>query len=629
MFLTLISIVLAAEVALEAPADLDASLKKAQEDAHKNKADFDAYVKKQLKVDTAFELLPESKLDGKTVLVNPKGGRLDISTLGSDITKVVLKPEGGFSFTRKTKEGKEEELVLKGFDDVKADSKKNTIIADGVEMQFEQGKGAVEKTKEGILGTGKGKVFLDNHEYAFDTAKGAAFTIKEGKLQSIALSADEKNPAKMLIDKDALSVSKGTFTYFADEGLYAKAGGNKMTKKGDQFMVSQMNDGAFNLNGYYKADNGKLQVVPSLFATKGNTQLTYSYQGKESAKPFTAADAAKYNSIADLFADAGYGSGQKNKDARKAFYEKLFPGEKYKSYNNADQNVKLLNALKEGKAELYRAGEVTYDDDKGSFGLRRDPVSKKPAVRIHDSRSEQEDVLLSPPYERPLPRKVQELKARLEEGGTPIQVLAKKPENVVATYKAAMTRYYTCLEGDYGSYSSFERCVYTEGAGIGYGKDGKLRHFFTKQGKKGKYVTSEIIDPSDRNNILKYEASKRGWRGPGVRGTLEKADFAVPRAVFDKYKGHFAAARLTNGQWIKGRIADIGGAIVAHDENLIDVDFSTGLGASTMTDWGGLGRGMLNDKNDYGGWVTGEEGVTEFIILDEVDVTMISDIVRT
>ncbi|MBI2101705.1 lytic transglycosylase domain-containing protein [Candidatus Woesearchaeota archaeon] len=62
-------------------------------------------------------------------------------------------------------------------------------------------------------------------------------------------------------------------------------------------------------------------------------------------------------SISDVFKEAGYGSN--NFEARKIKYEETFPGETYRSANNADQNIKLLNALKNGDAEIqYKDSNV-------------------------------------------------------------------------------------------------------------------------------------------------------------------------------------------------------------------------------------------------------------------------------
>ena len=62
-------------------------------------------------------------------------------------------------------------------------------------------------------------------------------------------------------------------------------------------------------------------------------------------------------SISDVFKEAGYGDN--NYQSRKKLYEETFPGETYRSTNNADQNIKLLNALKSGKAEFeYKESNV-------------------------------------------------------------------------------------------------------------------------------------------------------------------------------------------------------------------------------------------------------------------------------
>src|SRR3989338_6411024 len=59
---------------------------------------FNQYVKNELKIDTEFTLLSGSKLIDKKILVNPNGGKFDISTLTKDITHFKMLPDGGFSF---------------------------------------------------------------------------------------------------------------------------------------------------------------------------------------------------------------------------------------------------------------------------------------------------------------------------------------------------------------------------------------------------------------------------------------------------------------------------------------------------------------------------------------------------
>ena len=73
-------------------------------------------------------------------------------------------------------------------------------------------------------------------------------------------------------------------------------------------------------------------------------------------------------SISDVFKEAGYGGN--NFEARKIKYEETFPGETYRSANNADQNIKLLNALKNGEAELQ------YKDSNVQIRVPNDKVSQ-------------------------------------------------------------------------------------------------------------------------------------------------------------------------------------------------------------------------------------------------------------
>ena len=362
------------------------------EDASKNKELFDKYVKDILNVDAKVDLLPESKMEEVSTLINPKGGKLDLNRLGKDVVSVKMLDKGGFSFKRKNKEGKEEELDLKGFDKVNVDEKTGHFIADGVELQSESGKGTFEKTKDGIKAKGQAKLFLEGTPYSIATEQGVEFKIKAGKLQSFSVAGQKDKPVYVYVGKDKVDVTRGTFTYFGDKTLYDSANTNKMMKQDNQFFVSQNRDGALSLNDYYFLDNGKLKVSSKGLFNPPQTMLSYNYGSKsvETPMPISKENAAGYSSINNLFKDYGYGSGSANKDARKAFFEKVFPGEKY-SYSG-EQNQKLLEAIGSGKANLYRAGEVDYEHNLNGYSKIQSDVAnnqvikKTPAVTFVDQK---------------------------------------------------------------------------------------------------------------------------------------------------------------------------------------------------------------------------------------------------
>ncbi len=113
-----------------------------------------------------------------------------------------------------------------------------------------------------------------------------------------------------------------------------------------------------------------------LTAEKGPVKLSFieSAEGSKlipiKKELFQVSQSAR--SISDVFKEAGYGSN--NFQARKELYEKTFPGETYKSVNNANQNIKLLNALKSGEAVLF------YNDQASNVQIRFPNVKWDPAL---------------------------------------------------------------------------------------------------------------------------------------------------------------------------------------------------------------------------------------------------------
>lgn len=188
----------------------------------------------------------------------------------------------------------------------------------------------------------------------------------------------------------------------------------------------------------------------------------------------------------------------------------------------------------------------------------------------------------------------------IEEGMSDWVVQDKPTGKEIARFNTKATVYWTCLEDDLGGYSSFEACVKVEGAGVRE-ENGKLMLYKVE---KGKIVSEELT-----------EANKRGYRGPGASGTLDIGDIAVPKEIFDKYKGRIGWVQLTDGQWAKVRIADIGGNIQVREENgkkYYDLDLYVGNGASNADELGGLGKGSLVTRGTKGKY-------NQLIITDEVD----------
>lgn len=620
-------------------------------DASKNKELFDKYVKDVLNVNAKIDLLPEAKMEETSTLVNPKGGKLNLNSLGKDVVSVKMLDKGGFSFKRKNNEGKEEELDLKGFDKVNYDEKTGHYVADGVELQSEAGKGTFEKTKEGIKAKGQAKLFLEGKQYSIATEQGVEFKIKEEKLQSFSVTGQKDKPVFVYIGNDKVDVSRGTFTYFGDKTLYDSANTNKMMKQDKQFFVSQNQDGALSLNDYYYLDNGKLKVSAKGLFNPPETKLSYNYGSKsvETPTPISKENAAGYSSVGDLFKDYGYGSGNANKDARKAFYEKVFHGEKY-TYSG-EQNQKLLGAISSGKANLYRAGEVDYEHNLNGYSkiqsdAANNPVVKKtPAVTFIDqkmvtdyrpiqSTTDSTSVIQGVTQVKPVSGKASELKNILTRGMKPWEIVNNLPPGVkpLETLNTRTSFYYDAIPGDYGQYKSFRSAVKTEGDGIGYDDDGKLVHYYVSNGR----VVSENIDPND--NLQTFEVNKRGRRAEGVKGTKEVGDFAVPPELYDKYKGHVAYMKIDDGRYIKGRIADRGSKIqlksLSEDDTysfapstlpnyLVDSDVYLGVGASTQNNLGGLGKNMLKNKYDYKKLPVKKQPYTQLIISDEIDRSMV------
>lgn len=193
----------------------------------------------------------------------------------------------------------------------------------------------------------------------------------------------------------------------------------------------------------------------------------------------------------------------------------------------------------------------------------------------------------------------------IEEGMSDWEVKDKPSGKVLERLNTKATVYWTCLEDDLGIHPSFEDCVTIEGAGVRE-ENGKLMLYKVKNGK----VVSEEIT----------EANKRGYRGPGAKGTLDIGDIAVPSEIFYKYKGHIGWVQLKNGKWAKVRIADIGGNIKVRDENgkkYYDLDLYVGNGASNADNLGGLGKGRLVTRGTKGKY-------NELIITDEVDSGIVS-----
>ncbi len=563
-------------------------VKKIQDNPQENQNKLSTYITQELKGDTAaaFELLPGSKIkDGKT-LINPSGGELDIKTLSKDISTVKMLEKGGFSFSRKEKDNKEE-VSLKGFKDVSM--KDGKIISDGIVIQFEQGKGIFEKTKEGVNGFGKGKLFIDTREYAFDAEKGITFTMKEGHLQSVSLSATDK-PAKLMLDKDTITVSRGTFTYFDKENDYNTVNANKIMKKGNQLLLSQKEDGALTVNDY-AIDDGKIRINPLKLTSQRETMISYAYAGQAVTLPSTN-DLAEYKSIADLFTDMGYGYSSANKDARKATYEKLFPDERYTG--SYDQNIKFLTKLKQDG--LAPAGKTTLIETQTGYNSGQEyvggspVVEKKPAITVESIPPEIATESLLP--------ETMAVKKKID-GGVSSWIPYHgegKPQGEV--FKARTSFYFTCLEGDFGGYSSFEKCVITEGSGIKKVDDKLYVSYPAKE--DGKWVV--------KNKLWSPDAA-RGFTKSGA--TPDIGTVAVPKSIYTQYKNHIAWLKTTDGRYIRVKLQDIGGAIKIRND-ILDVDVWTGSGSSTQENVGGLGGNALYNKFDN------LDYTTELIITEEI-----------
>lgn len=530
-------------------------LQQIQQDAYANKDAFDRYVKEVLKIDAKFTLLPKTKLEGTSVLVNPVKGKFDLSALSKNITYFKVVEKGGFELIQK-RNGKEETLSVYGFDNLKIDPKTGVIIGDGIEMHFEPGKAYFEKTNSGLKVTGQGKIIVDGKPYSFNTAKYVYFNIQDNKVISFAITGTKNNPTIMTIGKDKVSIDKGIFTYYNDLNQYYKVDGNKMTKQGKQFLISQKEDGSLVFNDYYIIDNDNLKVTPNTFFNDpSETKLSYSYAGKSISLPSMIAKSSfqEYESIADLFYDSGYGSGIKNKNARKAFYEKVFAGESYRG--TAYQNIKLLNSLKSGQLKLYPAKDIIYEQTSSGYDVIQRDTQEERVVERRPAISAQPQVLLPTgaptsaqfPATRLSRDKVKEM---VKQGMSNWNIINYVPHGV-ETVRSKITYYYTCFDNDYGGYDSFTDCVYTEGAGITM-RNGVLQYVYSD----GSTVN---IDPKE--NPVKYESYKRGRRAVGGENTLDIGDVAVPKQLYNQYKGNIAYLKLRDGRYVQVRLVDRGSAI--------------------------------------------------------------------
>lgn len=531
-------------------------LQRIQLDAYANKDVFDRYVKEVLKIDAKFTLLPKTKLEGTSILANPVKGKFDLSALSKNITHVKVVEKGGFELIQK-RNGKEETLSIYGFDNIKIDPKTGVVIGDGIEMHFEPGKAYFEKTNSGLKVTGQGKIIVDGKLYSFNTAKYVYFNIKDNKVISFAITGTKNNPTIMTLGKDKVSVDKGIFTYYNDVNQYYKVDGNKMTKQGKQFLISQKEDGSLIFNDYYTIDNGNLKVTPkAFFSEAGETKLSYTYAGKTIPLPSMVSKSSiqEHESIADLFSDYGYGSGIKNKNARKAFYEKVFAGESYSG--TASQNIKLLDALKSGQLKLYPAKDITYEQTSGGYDvIQRDTqtervVERRPAISAQ-SRGSQSTATSTSSTQLPATRlSGDKVKEMVKQGMGNWNILDSKPQGV-DTVKAKITYYYTCFDNDYAPYDSFNDCVYTEGAGITM-RNGVLQYV---------YSDGSAVDIDPTNNPKEYESYKRGRRKIGGQNTLDIGDVAVPKQLYNQYKGNIAYLKLRDGRYVQVRLVDRGSAI--------------------------------------------------------------------
>ncbi len=582
--LIIILLIMAVAIAEEKSLSQD-EIKKIQENTAEYKDKMIGYIKQQLGSETSadFGMLEGSKIKDGNMLVNPRGGELDLKTVGKDIKHVKMLDKGGFTIVRKIND-KEEDISLKGFKDIKM--KDNRIIGDSIEME---GKGRFEKTEAGVKGFGQGKVFAEGKEYAFDAENGIDFALKDGKLQRIVLSGSKSSSAKLVLDKDTVTVTRGTFTYFGNENEYNGAEGNKMMKKNNQFLLSQKSDGVLIFNDY-NINNGKIRIDPMKLVEERKTLISYAYSGKSVLVP-SIKELGDYKSISNLFTDMGYG--YPNKDARKAVYEKLFAEETYSG--SYDQNTKFLKKLKEGA--LAPAGTTEITETNSGYGWTQgdsngnNVLSEKPAVAI--SRTPPE--LIS----EPLPPAEIEVKKKIDTGLSSWRFWegANKPQG--STYKAKTTFYFTCLGDDYGGYSTFEKCVITEGSGVKKIGD-KLYHYYPVK-ENGRWIVSKKEWSA---------ATARGWTKSGM--TPDIGTIAVPKQIYNKYKNHVAWLKTTDGRYIQVKLQDIGGSIKKRND-FIDVDVWVGSGASAQETIGGLGGNALYNKFDA------PKYATELIISDKAE----------